>query len=394
MKKIILYYGPKSGFKTLIPKTKKTLSELVTEYDAKNKIFTHRFEKEDDNQTEESEIPAKEYIKNLIVYSESYSGITESAIQSFVSLISGYDIDNFYLQNPPIQIKQQLEQAFSNIISTEKYDYKKFNESMLFKINDNFSDNIIGQEGVKKRLLVSLYPLMKCNSSRKPVVIMFYGNSGIGKTETAKFISKVLGQPLFRKQLSMFHSSEFQNYLFGGNHFQACFARELLERESNVILLDEFDKPHSVFYSAFYQLFDEGIFEDKNYNVELYNSIIICTSNYQSEEDIRKHLGDPIYFRFDKCIKFEKLSEDSLRKIIEKLINIKYKSLSKTEKKIVDSDYIKTKLFKSVSKLTNVRQISTIVDEYFSLQLVEKKLAQHSNQKKRIDNNFPKIHSL
>lgn len=242
--------------------------------------------------------------------------------------------------------------------------------------------NIIGQEIVKKRVLISLYPLMEDNSNHKPVVIMFYGNSGIGKTETAKFLSKIIEQPLFRKQFSMFHSGEFQAYLFGGNHFQACFARELLERESNVILLDEFDKPHSVFHSAFYQLFDEGIFEDKNYNVELYNSIIICTSNYQSEAEIRKQLGDPIYFRFDKFIKFEDLSEDSLKKIIGMLINKKHKSLSKDEKKKVDKDYIKARLFKNVSKLTNVRQISTIVDEYFNLQLVEKMLAQHSKQKK------------
>lgn len=384
--KITIYYGPKSGFEMVIPKNRKTLSELVTEHDAKNKIFTHRFKKVDDDEpTLEPEFTAKEYIENLIAYSESYSGITESAIQSFVSLMSGYDIENFYLQNPPIQIRQQLEQTFPNVLSVKKYNYKKFNQSMFFKINDKFDDNIIGQENVKKRLLISLYPLMECNSNRKPVVIMFYGNSGIGKTETAKFISKILGQPLFRKQLSMFHSGEFQNYLFGGNHFQACFARDLLERESNVILLDEFDKPHSVFYSAFYQLFDEGIFEDKNYSVELYNSIIICTSNYQSEAEIRKHLGDPIYFRFDKFIKFENLSEVSLKKIIEMLINNKYKNLSKTEKKNVDKDYIKAQLFKNVSKLTNVRQISTIVDEYFSLQLVEKILSQHSKQNRWIN---------
>ncbi len=377
MKKITFYYGPKSGFEIIIPKSRKTLSELVAEYDAKNKIFTHKIRKEDDDITQETEILTKEYIENLVAYSESYSGITESAIQSFVSLISGYNIDNVYLQNPPVQIKQQLEQAFPNMITVNKYNYKKLNKNMFLKINDTFDDNIIGQKNVKKRLLISLYPLMQDKRNHKPVVIMFYGSSGIGKTETAKFLSKILGQPLFRKQFSMFHSGEFQSYLFGGNHFQACFARELLERESNVILLDEFDKPHSVFHSAFYQLFDEGIFEDKNYSVELYNSIIICTSNYQSEAEIRKHLGDPIYFRFDKFIKFDDLSEDALKKIIIMLINKRYLSLEKVERRNVDKDYIKTQLFKNISKLINVRQISTIVDEYFSLQLVGKMLEQH-----------------
>ena len=77
---------------------------------------------------------------------------------------------------------------------------------------------------------------------------MFYGNSGIGKTETAKFLSRILGQKLFRKQFSMFQNVKFSEYLFGGNHAQSSFAKELLERSSNVILLDEFDKAANLFH--------------------------------------------------------------------------------------------------------------------------------------------------
>ena len=95
------------------------------------------------------------------------------------------------------------------------------------------------------------------------MVLMFYGPSGVGKTETAKFISKALGEKIFRKQFSMFHSEEFSDYLFGENHSRPCFAKDLLERESNVILLDEFDKPAPVFHSVFYQLFDEGVLKIK-----------------------------------------------------------------------------------------------------------------------------------
>ena len=342
--KITVYFGPKSGFEKIIPNKRKTLSELVAEDDARRKVFTHKFKK-DEEENAEPEIIEKEYLDNLVAYSESYSGITESAVQSFSSILGSYEIDNLYLQNPPAH---------------------KF-----LKINSQFDKVIIGQPKVKKRLLISLYPLMSETSSHKPVVIMFYGKSGIGKTETAKFLSKILGQNLFRKQFSMFHSGEFQGYLFGGNHSQGCFARDLLERESNVILLDEFDKPHPIFHSAFYQLFDEGIFEDKNYSVELYDSIIICTSNYQSEEEIRKNLGDPIFFRFDKFIHFEDLSEDSLKQIVSMLIEKKYKSLQIAEKKIVDKKYITKKLFENISRLSNVRQVSNIVDEYFSIQLVK-----------------------
>ncbi|MDL2273204.1 AAA family ATPase [Oscillospiraceae bacterium OttesenSCG-928-G22] len=371
MKSITVYYGPKIGFEKLIPTNRKTLSELVAEHDAKNKVYTHKI-KRDDEESEDAPTPVeKEFVENLVAYSESYAGITESAVQSFVRILSGYIVENIYLQNPPVQIRQQLEQTFPGIIKVKRYSYKNLTEKGFHEINNTFDDNIIGQQHVKERLLIALYPLLSNVNSRKPVVIMFYGNSGIGKTETAKYISKILKQPLFRKQLSMFHSGEFQGYLFGGTHHQGSFARDLLERESNVILLDEFDKPHPVFHSAFYQLFDEGLFEDKNYRVELYNSIIICTSNYQTEAEIRQNLGDPIYYRFDKFIKFENLSETAMKAIISKHIESRYKALSRQEKKIVDKNYIQMKLFANVSRLNNVRQISNIIEEYFGIQLVK-----------------------
>lgn len=372
MNKIIIYYGPKSGFKKLLPETIKTLAEFIGENDAKNKQFTHIHKVENDNhEIDDTNDIEKEYIADLVAYSESYAGITESAIQSFVSIISGYKIDNIYLQNPPIQIKQQLEQAFSNIITVKKHKYNDISKSDLLKINDTFSERIIGQDKVKRKLLISLYPLMIKTFNRKPIVLMFYGASGIGKTETAKFISDVLEQKLFRKQFSMFHSGEFSAYLFGGNHFQSCFAKDLLERESNVILLDEFDKPNPIFHSAFYQLFDEGIFEDKNYHVELHNSIIICTSNYSNETEIRQYLGDPIYYRFDKFIKFDNLAIDAIRHIIEMTIENQFERLNEFEKKNVDIEYIRNHMFSNASKLSNVRQISTIVEEFIGIQLVD-----------------------
>jgi len=368
--KILFYFGPKRGFDKQLPCERKTLSELVAEDDAKRKQVTHVAKSEDGREVEPIKI-GKLYCENLVAYSESYSGITESAVQGFLNILGDYKIDHLYLQNPPTQIQHQLIQTYPTMVSVRKFGYKKFSKSMFHKIDEQFERKIIGQIKVKKRLLISLYPLIAKNVKRKPVVMMFYGNSGIGKTETARFISEIMGQKLLRKQLSMFQSGEFQNYLFGGNHAQSCFARDLLERESNVILLDEFDKLHPVFHNAFYQLFDEGVFEDKNYKVELYNSIIICTSNYQSEAEIRKNLGDPIFFRFDKFIHFEDLDIGALKLIISKHIEERFEKLSHPDKLIVDREYIKKQLYDNVTRLSNVRQISNIVEEYFGMQLVE-----------------------
>ena len=159
----------------------------------------------------------------------------------------------------------------------------------------------------------------------------------------------------------MFQSNDFATYLFGGKHSQNCFARELLERESNIILLDEFDKPNPVFHSAFYQLFDEGIFDDKNYHVEVKNAIIICTSNYLSENDIKTKLGAPIYSRFDEIIKFNDICEEGIKQIIRIEFDKQYSQLALSEQEIVDNKKVLLKILTDASYLKNAREIRKVI---------------------------------
>lgn len=365
---IIIYYGHKKGFLKILPKEYKTLSEFIIQYDSKKR--QHSFKDPNNEDNEDDEIK-KTNIPCLVADSESYSGITESAVQSFVNLLIEYEIDDFYLQNPPIQISNQLKQSFPDDIQHKKFKYNKIGLDEFLKFHDDFEERIIGQNKVKKNILTSLYHFIKKNSDKKPITLMFYGASGIGKTETAKFISEVLDGKLFRKQFSMFQNEQFGQYLFGGKHAQSSFAKDLLDRESNVILLDEFDKAPSIFHEAFYQLFDDGIFEDKNYKVELYNTIIICTSNYQNENEIRKNIGDPLFFRFSKFIKFENLNVTSIKKIIENNLNNSFENLSDEEKEKVDHDEILKFMLSNASKFINARQISNIINEYIDEMLVK-----------------------
>ena len=363
--KIKIYYGPKSGFEEFIPEEKTTLSELVIEYDAQRNKHTVVIP------GQENEEPERDPIKCLVAYSESYASISESAVLSFNSLINESNIENLYLQNPPVQISNLLKESYSENISYKKYEYNLLDVDKFLKINTTFEDNIIGQDQVKKDLLNSFYSFLKKYNNNKPIVLMFYGNSGIGKTETAKFLSEILGQELFRKQFSMFQNIKFSEYLFGGNHAQPSFAKELLERNSNVILLDEFDKAADLFHEAFYQLFDDGIFEDKNYKVQLDNAIIICTSNYQNEKEIRKNIGDPLFFRFTKLIKFNPLGIEAIKRIMDINIEKIYKKLDEDDKEIIDLDQLKEMFLSNASKFKNAREISNLIDEAINSQLVK-----------------------
>lgn len=356
---IKIFIGPKKAFEEFVPSGDiLLLSDLVKIADGK---ITRYYDSYD----------------FLVGYSENYSGISESAIQNFDMLLKTVEFDEIYLQNPPENIKRLIKNTYDDV-TVEVYNYPKLTSEKFLKINDNFNQRIIGQNHVKDELLTSLYDLLKGYNDDKPICLLFYGPSGVGKTETAKFLSEIIGEELFRKQFSMFQNNKFSEYLFGGAHMQASFSRDLLERESNIILLDEFDKAANVFHDAFYQLFDEGIFEDSNYKVSLKNSIIICTSNYLDINDIRKNIGDPLFFRFDKIIEFKKLNKEAIEKILVNKVNKKYELLTDEDQNLIDKENI-INYFKEYSDyLVNTRQISKLVDEKINMILVEYHLNDNS----------------
>jgi len=364
MNKIKIYIGPKKGFDRLLLKEGiekdqiTTLSMLIKESDIESREYRIRSEGSEP-------IEKKPHsIENLIVFSDEYSSVREHVILNFDGFINDFDIKNLYLQNPPEIIISKIEKTYSNY-SFDKYSYPKLTEKRIQTIYNTFDTNIIGQENVKKSIMRSLVPLLS-NKQNKPVVLLFFGSSGVGKTETAKFIAKTLGGKLFRKQLSMFQNNDFVTYLFGGRHFEKSFAKDLQERETNVVLLDEFDKANTYIYSAFYQLFDEGVFEDKNYSVKIEQSIVICTSNYLSLDEVRKHLGEPIFSRFNSCINFNDLSIDSVVKIIDITIEDELKKVDKKYIQSVNQEKILEQLNPHLNSLKNARTIRSIVKDLIS----------------------------
>ena len=365
MMEINIFNGPKKEFESIIPLEYMTLPEFVFKYDAK-KQTVHVETNPPERHYDASE---KEHIDCLVAFSENYAGITEGAVQTFNNILNECDIDEIYLQNPPKSIIKLINENYDDVEHIN-YEYSSLTKEDFLRIYKQFDKRIIGQEKAKRKILIALYPLIKKYNKCKPITLMFYGKSGVGKTETAKFISEILGEKLFRKQFSMFQNVKFSEYLFGGSHMQSSFAKDLLERESNIILLDEFDKAAHLFHEAFYQLFDEAIFEDNNYEVKLEDSIIICTSNYHNLEEIRKNIGDPLFYRFDGIIKFDDLTKESIEKIIEITVNKKFEKLDLEDQKLIDKQKIITLFSNNSHKLRNSRQISNLVEEKINSELL------------------------
>lgn len=365
MKKVVIFYGPRGEFEKIIPNSKaRNLTDLVMEIDT-------------DSNTLKLELPdnpvkPKEKLKvtNFIVGSDEYTGVKEHVIINFINFLAKMEVENLYLHNPPLSISIQISSLYPDT-KVIQHKYKLLSEDNIINIYKSYDNKIKGQNEACMKLLQALFPLTS-GKRNKPVVILFYGDTGLGKTETAKLISNIIGENLFRKQFSMFQNNQFYTYIFGGAHYERSFAKDLLDRESNVILLDEFDKANSTFHSAFYQLFDEGIYEDQNYHLELFQSIIICTSNYKSEDDIKSHLGKAIFSRFDAVIKFSSLSVEAKKQITIMQYEKKLAEYDEENQRTIRELNIYDKLIQYTIKCNNAREISNLIEQTFSHILLNK----------------------
>ncbi|WP_339196981.1 AAA family ATPase [Solibacillus sp. FSL R5-0449] len=360
--KIKIIYGPTKEFNSKIP-TKDTisLSEMVRWSDARRS-----------NPIEDELIGTYRY---LTVTTEEYGGVTDAFIERFIISILIYQnylgYTEILLHNPPNSIYNQIQIYKDHFkLSIQHWSYPKTTKNALKLIKENFDEKILGQSQVKTEVLTALYDLTN-NQDSKPKIIMLYGPPGVGKTETAYFINQAINEDnnILRKQFSMFHNDSFYSYIFGDR--TNSFAKDLIDRESNIILLDEFDKCNKVFFSAFYQVFDEGIYEDKYYKVNLQNAIILCTSNYVSEADIRKNLGEAIFSRFDSFIGFQQFPDIIKEKLIDRIYGEEINKYSEEEIEIISKSNIPDLLKQHLSVINNARDIRRYLKQMIATPLIE-----------------------
>ena len=307
-------------------------------------------------------------------YSLSASLVFEN-IELLIKIFEFADVSKVYLHNPPKKFFHLIrQQVSSEEIYIEQSSFSKISENQLQSVVEDLNENIIGQREAKKSLLRKLVAQLVRPSS-KPLVLMFYGEPGIGKTETAKQLSTTLygNENVIREQMSMVGGESSVKYFKSTNHSEDSFSKTLLNRDSNVILLDEFALAPAFFHSTFFQMFDEGIYEDQNYKVDLSNSIIICTSNFKSRLEMEKNIDIALLSRFDGFVKFSPLSIDEKKQILKltysKIISSEY--IDERYQEYLDEDKILACIESHLNTLPNVRAIRKYVEDVVADELLE-----------------------
>ena len=351
--RIIIFYGSKKDFEILVASEIREFEntipfmELIQHYNARLRP--------NESGVREAALSKNIEVDNCIVRADDYGSVLEHVLSNFVTIVTlNHDIGTLFVHNPPRKVKESLETVYSEEIEYRYSDYGILSRDKLKDIYRNLNSEILGQSKCKKQIISGMYRLI-AKSNDKPIVLMLYGPSGVGKTESAKSISRTMGGELLRIQFSMMQSNEAYNYIFGAEHSKNSFARDMMSREMNVILIDEFDKVNPILYNAFYELFDEGRFVDTIYDVDLKQAVFLLTCNFRSEEEIKKALGPAMFSRIGCCIEYDELTKDQKQTIVENWYKSLLDKLEQDEQEVIKGTDILQWFISNAERYDNIR---------------------------------------
>jgi ATP-dependent Clp protease ATP-binding subunit ClpA len=293
---------------------------------------------------------------------------TDDAIKASVDLSSKY-IGNKKLPDKSIDIIDEL--GSSEVLKSENQRKKildiedierivsqitkipekniSVNDRMYLKDLDKNLKRVIFGQDLAIDSLVSSIKLSRSglrDSNRTIGNYMFSGQTGVGKTELAKQLAKVLGIELIRFDMSEYMERHSVSKLIGAPPGYVGFDQGGLLSEKvdknpyAVLLIDEIEKAHPDVYNILLQIMDYGKLTDQNgKKIDFRNIILIMTTNAGAEdlqksqigfnksinkdgdlESINKIFSPEFRNRLDSIVQFNILSKDTVKKIVEKFV--------------------------------------------------------------------------
>jgi ATP-dependent Clp protease ATP-binding subunit ClpA len=315
---------------------------------------------------------AKEILKGLRPYFEKFhtATITDDAIEAAVDLSVRYQSDK-KLPDKAIDLidsacAREKVKNHKNFAVTRGMIVDEISTATKIPINQietkegevnidlegAIKAKLYGQNQAVESVLEKVYVAKAgLKSINKPMgVFLFLGPTGTGKTELAKLLCENMGMKLLRYDMGEYQEKHAVAKLLGappgyvgyddGNLGGGLLISDITKSPNSIILFDEVEKAHPDVMTALLALMDEGTVTGSNgKKADARNCLVIMTSNLGATEAERNGIGfgsqerkgdddkavqnffrPEFRNRLDGVVKFNKLDQMSLRKIVAKFI--------------------------------------------------------------------------
>jgi len=392
-------------------------------YFEKDRALVRRFQKIDVNEpTVEDSI---KILRGLKPYYEQHHRVryTVDAIKAAVELANRYindrklpdkaidvidEVGAAQMLLPPSKRKKTItvrdvEGVVAKIARIPPKTVSSDDRAVLLTLERDLKTVVFGQDQAIHHLSAAIkLARAGLREPEKPIgSYLFSGPTGVGKTEVARQLAKILGIELVRFDMSEYMERHSVSRLIGAppgyvGFDQGGLLTDAVDQHPHVVLLlDEIEKAHPDLFNILLQVMDHGKLTDHNgKTVDFRNVILIMTTNAgaadlakpavgferekrigEDTEAIERMFTPEFRNRLDSVIGFKNLTPEVMDRVVDKFIIQLEAQLSERHVVIELSDDARAWLSKKgYDPLFGARPLSRIIQEYVKKPLAEELL--------------------
>lgn len=252
---------------------------------------------------------------------------------------------------------------------------------------DQFACDLIGQDQFKGefRKQVEIFRLFNSIGEQPILSLFLIGPSGVGKTETARILSKLLapGEPLPKVNFGNYSSKDSLNSLIGSPRgYMGSEEGELtmkIERSnSGVILIDEFEKGDSAVWSFFLDLLENGKFTDSQGDEHDLNGYTIVFTSNTPRTEVQGKFPPELLSRFNLKVNFKPLNDKEKKTFVSRYItSVAEKYHSSIDESVENPDVIAERALQDIDTANeeNIRVLKNTARKWFAGYIAERSKA-------------------
>ena len=345
-----------------------TFNDVKQSFD-RDRALSRRFQKIDI--LEPSEADALEILKGLRPHYEAHHGVrySDDALEASVSL-SARHLQDLHLPDKAIDVvdeagaaqkllpteqrtgkvgPEQIEQIVAKMARVPVQAESSDDRPALQVLNVELKRVIFGQEAAIDEVASAIKMSRSgLRSAEKPIAnFLFAGPTGVGKTELARQLARILGIEFIRFDMSEYMEKHAVSRLIGappgyvGYEEGGLLIDAIRKTPHAVLLLDEIEKAHPDMFSILLQVMDHATLTDSHgRKADFRHVILIMTTNAGARDLADRRLGfaeagtggssrgalertftPEFRNRLDAIVTFNALGTPEIEKVVDKQID-------------------------------------------------------------------------